>query len=109
MPKFESFGWGELISCIAVCISFATICISLFGKSKNETRQDQKVLDRLDALYGTTHETRDDVKALTAKIDDYGNRLTKVETDIQTLYRRVGRIENTCDAHLSHTRIGGTD
>lgn len=109
MPKFESFGWGELISFIAVCISFATICISLFGKSKNETRQDQKVLDRLDALYGTTHETRDDVKALTAKIDDYGNRLTKVETDIQTLYRRVGRIENTCDAHLSHTRIGGTD
>lgn len=109
MPKFESFGWGELISCIAVCISFATICINVFGKSKNETRQDQKVLDRLDALYGTTHETRDDVKALTAKIDDYGNRLTKVETDIQTLYRRVGRIENTCDAHLSHTRIGGTD
>lgn len=109
MPKFESFGWGELISFIAVCISFATICISLFGKSKNETRQDQKVLDRLDALYGTTHETRDDVKALTTKIDDYGNRLTKVETDVQTLYRRVGRIENTCDAHLSHTRIGGTD
>lgn len=109
MPKFESFGWGELISCIAVCISFATICINVFGKSKNETRQEQKVLDRLDALYGTTHETRDDVKALTAKIDDYGNRLTKVETDIQTLYRRVGRIENTCDAHLSHTRIGGTD
>lgn len=109
MPKFESFGWGELISFIAVCISFATICISLFGKSKQDTRQDQKVLDRLDALYGTTHETRDDVKALTAKIDDYGNRLTKAETDIQTLYHRVSRIEDTCDAHLSHTRIGGTD
>lgn len=92
-----------------MCISFATICISLFGKSKQDTRQDQKVLDRLDALYGTTHETRDDVKALTAKIDDYGNRLTKAETDIQTLYHRVSRIEDTCDAHLSHTRIGGTD
>lgn len=109
MPKFESFGWGELISFLAVIISFATICISLFGKSKQDTRQDQKVLDRLDALYGTTHETRDDVKALTAKIDDYGNRLTKAETDIQTLYHRVSRIEDTCDAHLSHTRIGGTD
>ena len=109
MPKFESFGWGELISFLAVIISFATICISLFGKSKQDTRQDQKVLDRLDALYGTTHETRDDVKALTAKIDDYGNRLTKAEADIQTLYRRVGRIENVCDAHLSPTRIGGTD
>lgn len=109
MPKFESFGWGELISFIAVCISFATICISLFGKSKQDTRQDQKVIDRLDALYGTTHETRDDVKALTTKIDDYGNRLTKAETDIQTLYHRVSRIEDTCDAHLSHTRVGGTD
>ena len=109
MPKFESFGWGELISFIAVSISFATICINVFGKSKTETRNEQKLLDRLDALYGTAHETRDDVKALSSKIDDYGNRLTKAETDIQTLYRRVGRIENTCDAHLSHTRVGGTD
>lgn len=109
LPKFESFGWGELISLIAVAISFATICVSLFGKSKNETRNEQKLIDRLDVLNGTTHETRDDVKALSSKIDDYGNRITKLEGDAQTLYRRIDRIERTCDAHLSRSRIGGTD
>lgn len=109
MQKFGTFGWGELISLLAVVISFATICVSLFGKSKQDTRQEQKLLDRLDTLYSTTNETRDDVKALTAKIDDYGNRITKAEADIQTLFRRVGRIENTCDAHLTPKRIGGTN
>lgn len=110
MPKFESFGWGELISLIAVVISFVTICMSIFGHSKQDTRNEQRLLDRLDSLNATTHETRDDVKNLTTKIDDYGNRLTKVETDIQTLYHRVRRIEDTCDAHLNVRRLsGGTD
>lgn len=110
MPTFGNFGWGELISLLAVIISFCTICISSFGKSKSSAQNEQKLLDRLDNLNATTNETRDDVKAMANKLEDYGNRITKAETDIQTLYRRVGRIEDTCDAHLGHnSRVSGTD
>lgn len=97
LGKFE---WPELISLLAVCISFATICMSIFGKSKNNVQNEQRLLDRLDRLNETTHETRDDVKDLATKIDDYGNRLTKVETDIQSIYRRIGRVESRCDKYM---------
>lgn len=96
----DEFGWSELISLMAVCISFATICISLFSRSKKDTQNEQRLLDKLDRLNETTHETRDDVRSLTEKIDDYGNRLTKAETDIQSIYRRIGRVENRCDKYL---------
>lgn len=69
----------------------------MFGRSRKDAQQEQKLIDRLDTLTSTTNETRDDVKTLSSKIDDYGNRLTKAETDIQSIYRRVGRIEATQD------------
>ena len=69
----------------------------MFGRSRKDAQQEQKLVDRLDTLTSTTNETRDDVKTLTSKIDDYGNRLTKAETDIQSIFRRVGRIEATQD------------
>lgn len=106
-----SFKWPELISLLAVGLSFATICINVFGRSQKDAQQDQRLIDRLDRLNETTHDTRDDLKNLSAKIDDYGNRLTKAETDIQSIYRRVGRIESRCDKYMHPILPGveGTD
>lgn len=106
-----SFEWPELISLLAVGLSFSTICINVFGRSQKDAQQDQRLIDRLDRLNETTHDTRDDLKNLSAKIDDYGNRLTKAETDIQSIYRRVGRIESRCDKYMHPILPGaeGTD
>ena len=105
--EFDKFGWSELISLASVCIAFATICISTFGKSKNEAQNSQRLIDRLDRLNETTHETRNDIRSLTEKVDDYGNRLTKAETDIQSIYRRIGRVESRCDKYLHPILPGG--
>lgn len=101
MTEFDTFGWGELFSMVAVIISFVTICVSLYGRSKNDTRKEQELIDKIDILNNTSNETRDDVKKLTNEITDYGNRLTKVESDINTIYRRVSRIEKVLDSHYS--------
>ena len=69
----------------------------MFGRSRKDAQQEQKLVDRLDTLTSTTNETRDDVKALSSKINNYSNRLIKAETDIQSIYRRIGRIEATQD------------
>ena len=97
MPKFDAFGWGELISLLAVVISFATICISLFSRSKSETQNEQKMFDKLDRLNEVTRETNETVKAMSAKIDDHTERLARLESDRDTLYKRVKRIEETQD------------
>ena len=51
MGRFDTFGWSELISFIAVVISFATITTSLVSRSKKngeiDTKNEQKIFDKL--------------------------------------------------------------
>lgn len=99
-----AFGWGELFSLLAVIISFATISISVFGKSKTDTRNEQKMFDKLDRLSDVSKETNETVKAMSAKIDDHAERLAKIESDRDTIFRRLKRIEDTQD-HCQSCRI----
>ena len=95
--RFDTFGWGEFISLISVCIAFATICISLFGRSKSETQNEQKMFDKIDHLSELSRETNETVKAMNIKIDDHAERLARLESDNETIFRRLKRIENTQD------------
>ena len=112
MPKFDAFGWGELISLIAVIISFATISISIFSRSKanasTDTRTEQKMLDKLDRLSDITKETNETVKQMSAKIDDHSERLARLESDMSTAFRRLKRIETTQD-HCQACRASKED
>lgn len=92
-----AFGWGELISLIAVTISFITICVSLFGSSKAETRNEQKMFDKIDHLTTMSKDTNDTVKEMSQKIGDHAERLARLESDCETIFRRIKRIEDTQD------------
>ena len=98
------FEWGELFSLLAVIVSFVTISINIFGRSKNETRNEQKMFDKLDRLSDVSRETNETVKAMNAKIDDHAERLARIESDRDTIFRRLKRIENTQD-HCQACRI----
>ena len=102
--KFDLFGWGELFSLVAVLISFATVCMTLFGRSKTETRNEQKMFDKLDHLSDMGKETNETVKLMNAKIDDHAERLARLETDNETIFRRLKRIEDTQD-HCQSCRL----
>lgn len=104
MPKFDAFGWGELISLIAVIISFVTICVSLYSRSKTDTRNEQKMFDKLDRLSEMSRETNETVKQMSVKIDDHSERLARLESNEQTVFRRLKRIEETQD-HCQACRI----
>lgn len=79
--------------------------VALLGSRAKETRADaarhQLVDDKLDRNNEMTRETRDTVRDMSKKLDDHGQRLVKAETDIQTLYRRVGRIETNIDVRFA--------
>lgn len=110
MPRFEEFGWGELFSMIAVTISFATICISIFGRSKQDTKNEQRMFDKLDSLGASSNEIRDDVRTISKQVSDYGIRLAKNETEVKLLKEKIDRIETQCnDRFISLHSLGGTD
>lgn len=104
MPKFDTFGWSELISLVAVIVSCVTVCIGVFGRSKNETRNEQRMFDKLDHLSDMSKETNETVKSMNAKIDDHSERLARLESDNETVFRRLKRIEETQD-HCQACRL----
>ena len=101
MGRFDTFGWGELISFIAVIISSATITTSLFSRSKKnaeiDTKNEQKIFDKLDQLSDMTRDTNIAVKEMSKKIDNHAERLARIEADKETIFRRLKRIEETQD------------
>lgn len=101
MGRFETFGWSELISFIAVVISFATIATSLYSKSKKnteaDTKNEQKIFDKLDYLSDMSRDTNTAVKEMSKKIDNHAERLARIEADKETIFRRLKRIEETQD------------
>lgn len=97
MMKFDAFGWTELISLIAVIISFATIILSMKSKMTADTKNDQRVLDKLDNLTNVTKETNDEVKTINKKIDDHAERLATLEAEMKNVFFRVKRVEDTQD------------
>lgn len=97
MMKFDAFGWTELISLIAVIISFATIILSIKSKMTADTKNDQRVLDKLDSLESMTKETNQDVKMINRKIDDHAERLATLEAEMKNAFFRIKRVEDTQD------------
>lgn len=97
MVKLDPIGWGELFSLLAVIISFVTICLSIFARSKSNTQSEQQVLDRLDNLGTVTKETNIDVKEVSKKIDDHSERLASLEARVDNAFFRIKRVEETQD------------
>ena len=92
-----TFGWGEFISLVAVLISFATICISALSRSKNESKSEQRLIDKLDNLSDIAKETSSEVKSINKKIDDHAERLAHLESNMDSVFRRIKRVEDTQD------------
>lgn len=102
--KFSTFDWAELISLLAVIISLVTVCVNLFGRSKADTKNEQRMFDKLDQLSETSKETNNTVKAMNRKIDDHAERLARLESDNAAVFRRLKRIEDTQD-HCQACRL----
>lgn len=112
MGNFAAFGWSELIALIAVIISCITVGMSMFSKSKKnteaDTKNEQKIFDKLDRLSEMTKDTNLAVKEMSRKIDDHAERLARIEADRESIFRRLKRIEETQD-HCQSCRVSKQD
>ena len=85
--------------------SLLVAALALFGTRVKDTKADamrhQLVDDKLDRSYEVARETRDAVRDMSKKLDDHAVRLTKAEERIDTLFRRVGRIEQNIDVRFN--------
>lgn len=92
---------NEIIALGSLVVAAIALLSSRVKDTKAEAARHQLVDDKLDRNNELARETRDAVRDIERKLDDHAQRLVKVEADIDTLYRRVGRIEKNIDVRFA--------
>ena len=67
-------------------------------KTRADAARHQMVDDKLNRIFDCSAETSSTLKEINRKLDDHGQRITKVENDVENIYRRVGRLEDQHDS-----------
>lgn len=91
----------EIVAIGSLLVALTALLSSRLKETKAETARHQLMDDKLDRNNEIARETRDAVRDMSKKLDDHAERLTKAEERIDTLFRRVSRIEKGCDMRLA--------
>lgn len=92
---------NEIIALGSLVVAAIALLSSRVKDTKADAARHQLVDDKLDRNNELARETRDTVRDMSKKLDDHAVRLTKAEERIDTLFRRVGRIEQNIDCRFA--------
>lgn len=97
---------AEATSLISAAVVVATFFAGRISVSRTSSAREQQLVDKLDSQTVKLDEIKDGVKETNRKLDDHGERITKVEQQVLTLFNRMERVEKNCD--MRHG-VGGSE
>lgn len=90
---------GDVVAILSLLLSCLIFAASQRKDSRAAAAHDQLINDKLDRNNEMSRETRDAVRDMTRKLDDHGERITRVEQRVSALEDRADRFD----------RLGGTE
>ncbi|MDD6997139.1 MAG: hypothetical protein PUI21_04890 [Collinsella sp.] len=90
---------GDIVAILSLLLSCLIFAASQRKDSRAAAAHDQLINDKLDRNNEMSRETRDAVRDMTRKLDDHGERITRVEQRVAALEDRADRLD----------RLGGTE
>ena len=90
---------GDVVAMLSLLISCLIFAASQRKDSRAAAAHDQLINDKLDRNNEMSRETRDAVRDMARKLDDHGERITRVEQRVAALEDRADRLD----------RLGGTE
>ena len=90
---------GDIVAILSLLLSCLIFAASQRKDSRAAAAHDQLINDKLDRNNEMSRETRDAVRDMTRKLDDHGERITRVEQRVSALEDRADRFD----------KLGGTE
>ena len=90
---------GDVVAILSRLLSCLIFAASQRKDSRAAAAHDQLINDKLDRNNEMSRETRDAVRDMARKLDDHGERITRVEQRVAALEDRADRLD----------RLGGTE
>ena len=109
MNPWNLIPWS--ISIIALVITIVTFVINrkkdLKSEQKDESSQFEGIREglikaniKLDQVCAVTNETRTDIKALNKDIVELDKRMSVIERDVQTAFKRIDELRDTINKEV---------
>lgn len=109
MNPWNLIPWS--ISIIALVITIVTFIINrkkdLKSEQKDESSQFEGIREglikaniKLDQVCAVTNETRTDIKALNKDIVELDKRMSVIERDVQTAFKRIDELRDTINKEV---------
>lgn len=114
----------EATSILSAAIVVVTFLVGRSTATKTSGAEKQQLTDKLDTIASGQDDIKALVKDLDRKVDDYGDRITriesaltgkadvervaKVEQQLVSAFKRIDHIERNCDIHRG-IGVGGSD
>ena len=90
---------GDIVAILSLLLSCLIFAASQRKDSRAAAAHDQLINDKLDRNNEMSRATRDAVRDMARKLDDHGERITRVEQRVSALEDRADRFD----------RLGGTE
>lgn len=90
---------GDVVAILSLLLSCLIFAASQRKDSRAAAAHDQLINDKLDRNNEMSRETRDAVRDMARKLDDHGERITRVEQRVSALEDRADRFD----------KLGGTE
>ena len=90
---------GDVVAILSLLLSCLIFAASQRKDSRAAAAHDQLINDKLDRNNEMSRETRDAVRDMARKLDDHGERITRVEQRVAALEDRADWLD----------RLGGTE
>lgn len=87
-------GFGGLI------VSVVTLVTAYLKSTRQDAVKNQSIADRLDNIANGVSALNSKVDKLDQKLDDHSMRITKMETEMGNIYRRLDKVEKACELNF---------
>lgn len=114
---------AETTSIISAAVVIITFFIGRMTSTKTSSAEKQQLTDKLDTIANGQDDIKTMVKDLDRKIDDHGDRITRIESDLASkadvaevakleqqlvsAFKKLDHLERNCDFH--RMGVGGSD
>lgn len=88
---------GEIISLVAVVVSFAALMMNSRKDTRADAAQNATIQTKLDSVKAGVDEIRVDLRAVQNSLSDHSERLARVEARTENNTKRIEKLEGTED------------
>ena len=91
---------SDLIALGSLAVAAIALVVGFVQRGKSAISRDQRIEDKLDNQSNMVLDVKTTVDKLDGKMDSHAERIAKIESDQNNIYRRLDRIEGRCERHF---------